>query len=161
MDTAAGRTDRGGGGSLCDAEPRRQGRQSAGGRIAAGAARREQHGQEHGEPRLGWALAHAKPAPLHHLEALRLQVRAQEEEPVFRRRQGAVLVHATLTRRPGWPIEPPRRQGGVARRLTGRDRLLECVERQAGEIQDLRGAGLHVGTLSTGHAWRLLSWEAP
>jgi hypothetical protein len=28
--------------------------------------------------------------------------------------------------------------------LKGRDQLLELIERQAGEIQELRGTGLHV-----------------
>ena len=33
----------------------------------------------------------------------------------------------------------------LERRLEGRDQLLKLVEGQAGQIQELRGAGLHVG----------------
>ena len=48
----------------------------------------------------------------------------------------------------------------LERGLKGRDQLLKLVEGQAGEIQELRGAGLHIGEPYTGHAWCLLSWEA-
>jgi hypothetical protein len=34
---------------------------------------------------------------------------------------------------------------GVERGLEGRDELLKLVERQAGEIQELQRAGLHIG----------------
>src|SRR6266446_1686645 len=45
-------------------------------------------------------------------------------------------------------------------RLKGWDQLLKLVEGQAGEIQELRRARLHIGKLYTGHAWCLLLWEA-
>ena len=45
-------------------------------------------------------------------------------------------------------------------RLEGRDELPKLVERQTRQIQELCGAGLHVGELYTGHPWCLLSWEA-
>jgi len=35
---------------------------------------------------MGFALAHAEQAPLDHLEAVRFQIREQEEQPIFRRR---------------------------------------------------------------------------
>src|SRR6266851_3749921 len=62
--------------------------------------------------------------------------------------------------RPGLPVEAPRRHMGVERGLKGRDELLKLVEGQAGEIQELRRAGLHSGKSYTGHVWCLLSWEA-
>jgi hypothetical protein len=46
------------------------------------------------DPLVRFALAHAEQASLDHLEAVGLQVREQEEQPVFGCRQGAVLVHA-------------------------------------------------------------------
>jgi hypothetical protein len=49
---------------------------------------------------------------------------------------------------------------GLERRLEGRHQLLKLVEGQAGQIQELRGAGLHIGKPYTGHLWCLLSWEA-
>jgi hypothetical protein len=48
----------------------------------------------------------------------------------------------------------------VERRLEGRDEELKLVERQAGEIEELCRAGLHIGELLTGHMWCLLSREA-
>ena len=112
------------------------------------------------DPLIGFALAHAEQAPLDHLEAVCLQVREQEEQPVFRRRQGAVFVHGKLTGGAGFPIEAPRRHVGLERRLEGRDEELKLVERQAGEIEELCRAGLHIGELDTGHTSCLLSWEA-
>ena len=44
--------------------------------------------------------------------------------------------------------------------LKGRGQLLKLVERQAREIQELHGAGLHIGKPYTGHTSCLLSWEA-
>jgi hypothetical protein len=48
----------------------------------------------------------------------------------------------------------------VERGLEGWDQLLKLVERQAGQIQELRGTGLHVGELYTGsrgYLWERLS----
>ena len=86
--------DHGGRVGLRDAEPLGQGRQGAGGGIAEGAQRRQQRGQEDVNPLIGFALAHAEQAPLDHLEGVGLQVGENEEQPIFRRRQGAVLVDA-------------------------------------------------------------------
>jgi hypothetical protein len=36
---------------------------------------------------------------------------------------------------------------GLEGRLEGRDELLKLVERETGQIQELGGAGLHVGKL--------------
>jgi hypothetical protein len=43
-------------------------------------------------PLVGFALAHAEQASLHDLERIGLQVDQNEEQPIFRRRQGAVLI---------------------------------------------------------------------
>jgi hypothetical protein len=96
-------------------------------------------------PLIGFALTHAEQASLDHLEAVGLQVREQEEQPIFGGRQGTVLVHAKLTGSAGFPIQAPRGHMGLERRLKGRDQLLKLVERQTRKIQELRGAILHVG----------------
>src|SRR6266568_1612961 len=106
---------------------------------------------------MGFALAHAEQAPLDDLEAVRLQVREQEKQPVFWRRQGAVFVHGKLAGRPGFPIEAPGGHMCLKRRFKGRDELLELVERQAREIQELRGAGLQISEPYTSHGTCLLS----
>src|SRR5438876_7378901 len=47
----------------------------------------------------------------------------------------------------------------VERRLKGWKELLKLVEGQTGQIEELCGAGPHVGEPYTGHTWCLLSWE--
>jgi hypothetical protein len=49
---------------------------------------------------------------------------------------------------------------GLEGRLEGRHQLLKLVKGQAGEIQELHRAELHIGKPYTGHVWCLLSWEA-
>jgi hypothetical protein len=98
------------------------------------------------DPLIGFALAHAKQPPLHHLERVSLEVGEQEEQPIFRRRQGAVLVYRKPAGGPGFPIEAPRGHMRLERRLEGRNQLLKLVEGQAGQIQELRGTGLHIDT---------------
>jgi len=41
---------------------------------------------------MGFALEHAKQAPLHHLEGVGLEVGEEEEESIFRCRQRTMLV---------------------------------------------------------------------
>jgi hypothetical protein len=107
------------------------------------------------------ALAHAQQAPLHPLQRRGCQGDQDEQQPICRRRQATVLVHAKPTCGSGCPIEPPRRQVGLKRGLTGRAPLLTLVEGQAGHLQERRGADLHVGEPYTGHAWCLLLLETP
>ena len=102
-------------------------------------------------PLIRCALAPAKPAPLPHLEGRGFQVDQHEAQPIFGCRQGTVLVHGTLAGGPGFPIEAPRRPMRLERPLKGRDQVLKLVEGHAREIQELRGAGLHVGEPYTGH----------
>jgi len=80
-------------------------------------------------PLIGFALTHAEQASLDHLEAVRLEIREQEEQPIFWRRQGAVLVHAKLAGRSGFPIEAPHGHVGAERCFEGWDQLLELIER--------------------------------
>ena len=141
------RADDGGGVGFCHAEPLRQGAEGAGRGIAEGAQRRQQGGQEDVDPLLGFTLAPAKQASLHHLERRGLEGGEQEEPPICRRRQGAALVDGKLASGPGFPIEAPRRHMRLERRLEGRDQLLKLVEGHAGEIQELRRTGLQIGEL--------------
>ena len=68
-----------------------------------------------------------------------------EEQRVFRRGERTVPIDGKLTRRPRFAIEAPRSHMRLERRLKGRDHLLKLVERETGQIQELRGAILHVG----------------
>jgi hypothetical protein len=102
-------------------------------------------------PLIGFALAHAEQAPLHYLERIGFEVGEDEEQAIFRRRERTVFVHREPAGGPRFPIEAPRREMRAERRLEGRDQLLKLVERQAGEIQELCRAGLHIGELYTGH----------
>ena len=62
------------------------------------------------DPLIGFTLAHPEQAPLHHLEAVRLQVGQDEEQPIFRRRQGAVLYTLNWRAVRGFPS---RRQAAI------------------------------------------------
>src|SRR3989449_6949500 len=108
-------------------------------------------------PLIRFALTHTEEASLDHLEAVRLQVREQEEEPVFGCRQEAVGVHAKPAGGPGFPIEAPRRHMLLERRLKGWDQLRKLIKRQTRKIQELRGAGLQVSEPYTSHGTCLLS----
>ena len=80
--------------------------------------------------------------------------------PIFRRRERTVLIHREPAGGPRFPIEAPRGKMRLERGLKGRDEALKLVERQAGEIEELCRAGLHIGEPYIGHTWCLLSWEA-
>src|SRR4051794_26365715 len=54
-------------------------------------------------------------------------------------------------------IEAPCRHMLLERRLEGRDQDLKLLQGQAGEVQKLRRAGLHVSEPDTGHGSCLLS----
>ena len=62
------RRDHRGRGGLRHASPLGQGREGTGRGIAEGAERCQQYGQEDVNPLIGFALAHAEQAPVHHLE---------------------------------------------------------------------------------------------
>jgi hypothetical protein len=132
-------------------------RERAGGGIAEGAQGRQQRWEEDVNPSIGFALHHPEQAPLHDLERLRFQGDQDKQEPIFRCRQGAVLVDGKPARGPRLPIHAPRRHPGVERRLEGWDQLLKLVERQAREIQERYRAGLQRGEPSTSHGSCLLS----
>jgi hypothetical protein len=90
-------------------------------------------------------------------EGVGLQRREEEEQPSCRRPEGAVVVHAPRAGGPGFPIEAPRRHRRLERCCAGRDQELQRVKGQAGAIQALWGAILHVGEPSMRHRWcRLL-----
>ena len=79
---------------------------------------------------------------MHHLECVGFEVDQDEQEPVFRCREGAAFVDGKPASSPRFPIHPPGRHPGVERGLERRDQLLKLVERQAGEIEELRVDGL-------------------
>src|SRR5207248_1745952 len=94
-----------------------------------------------------FALPHAEQAALHHLERIGLKVDQNEEQAIFRCRERTVLVHRAPAGGPRFPIEAPRGEMRLERCLKGRNEELKLVERETGQIQELRGAGLHVGEL--------------
>jgi hypothetical protein len=136
-----------------------QGGQRAGRGIAEGAQRRQQHGQEDVDPLIGFTLAHAEQASLDDLEGVSLEVGEEEEQALFQRRSGTVLVHRKPAGGPGFSIEAPRRHMRLERRLEGRDQDLKLLESEAGHIQERRGARLHIDTPQTGHKGSLLLLE--
>jgi hypothetical protein len=104
----------------------------------------EQYGQEDADPLIGFTLSHTEQAPLHHLEGIRFEIDQDEEQSIFWRWEGTVLVHAKLADGPGFPIEAPHAHMRLERGLKGRDQALKLVQSQAGEIEELCWAILHV-----------------
>jgi hypothetical protein len=115
---------------LRDVEALRQGREGAGGGLTEGAAGGQQRRQEDMHPLSGCALDHAEQASRHPLERRGLEGGAEEAQPLFRCRQGAVLLDGKLAGGAGLPIEAPRRLAG---RDQGRKRLGEAYR-----IADMR-----------------------
>jgi hypothetical protein len=95
-------------------------------------------------PLIGFALAHPEQTSLNHLQGIGLQVGQNKQQPVFRCRQGAVLIASKPAGSPGFPIETPRAHMRLERRFKGWDQELKLVERQAGKIEELCRAGLQV-----------------
>ncbi len=91
-----------------------------------------------------FALPHAEQASLDHLERVGLQIDQNKQEPRLGCREWTIRVHGKPASGPGFPIEPPRRHMGLERGLKGWDQVLTLVQGQAGEIQELRRAGLQV-----------------
>jgi hypothetical protein len=92
-----------------------------------------------------FALAHAKQAPLQHLEGIGFQVDQNGEQPIFGCWERTVLVHHEPASGPRFAIESPRGHVRLERRLEGRDQRLKFLQGQTREIQKLCGAGLHIG----------------
>ena len=108
------------------------------------------------DPLIGFALDHAEQPSLDDLERVGFEIGQEEEQSVFWRRQRAVFVDGKAARSPRFPIHPPRGHTGLERGLEGRDQELKLLERQAGEIQQLRRAGLQVNVPYTSHRTCLL-----
>jgi hypothetical protein len=120
---------------LRDAEPLRQGRQQAGRGIAEGARRREEGGEQDRHPLMRVALAHAAQMALHDLERRGCEGDQKKAQPIVRGRERTVLRDRAPAGDPRLPIEAPRSEMRLERRLTERDDLLKLIGRHAGHIQ--------------------------
>src|SRR4051794_16022133 len=74
-----------------------------------------------------------------------------EEQPILRRGQRAGPIDREPAGGSRFAIEAPRRHMLLERCLEGRDQDLKLLQGQAGEIEELRRAGLHVSEPNTGH----------
>jgi len=79
------------------------------GSSTEGAQGRQQHGQEHVEPRMGFSLHHAEQAPWTTWKRAGFHIGQNKIEPILQRSQWTVLVHGKPTSGPRFPIHPPRR----------------------------------------------------
>src|SRR3954447_20129645 len=109
------------------------------------------------DPLIGFALAHAEQPSLDHLNRGGLQIREQEQQPILRGCQRAGPIDREPAGGSRFAIEAPCRHMLLERRLEGRDQDLKLLQGQAGEVQKLRRAGLHVSEPDTGHGSCLLS----
>jgi len=68
-------------------------------------------------PRCGLGLAHAEQAPMQQLRGIRLEVDEDEQQPIFRSRQGTVRIGRIASRLPSPPVPGPvsqvPREGGL------------------------------------------------
>src|SRR5690349_20986300 len=109
------------------------------------------------DPLVGLALAHAEQPALDHLDRGGLQVGEHKEQPLLRGCQRTAPIDGEPTGGSRFAIEAPRRHMLLERRLEGRDQDLKLLQGQAGEVQELRGAGLHVSEPYSIHGSYLLS----
>src|SRR6266511_1689494 len=105
-------------------------------------------------------LAHPEQSPVHHLEGVSFQVDQEKQQPIFWRRQRTVLIGRLPAGGARFPIEAPVGHRSLKHGFKGRNQPLKLLQRQAGQVQHLRGAGLHVGEPSMAHGGSLLSSEA-
>src|SRR5690242_8540526 len=103
------------------------------------------------DPLIGFALAHAEQPPLDHLDGVGLQVSEQKEQSIFRGCQRAGPIDREPAGGSRFAIEAPCRHMLLERRLEGRDQDLKLLQGQAGEVQELRRAGLHVSEPYSSH----------
>jgi len=96
-------------------------------------------------PLMGLALAHPEQSPLHHLKGVRFQVDQETQPPIFWRRERTVFIGRVPAGGARLPIEAPVSHIRLERGFKGPDQWLKLLQRQAGQIQHLRGAGLDVG----------------
>ena len=111
-------------------------------------------------PRMGFALAHAKQSPLHGLERIGLQVDQDTQQPILGRRQWAVLVGGVPPGGARVSIEPPCRHMGLEYGLKGWYQRAKLIQRETGQIDHLCRTGLDISEPSRAHGGGLLSLEA-
>jgi hypothetical protein len=111
-------------------------------------------------PLMGFALAHAKQSPLHDLERIGLQVDQDTQQPIFGRRQWAVLVGGVPTGGARLSVEPPCRHMVLECGLNGWHQLPKLLQRETGQIEHLGRTGLEISEPSRSHGGGLLSLEA-
>ncbi len=85
-------------------------------------------------PLIGFALDQPKYASLSHLECIGFEVDQDEQEPIFRCREGTVFVDGKPASGPRLPIHPPRRHTGLERGLEGRDQMLRFSARRLEKV---------------------------
>jgi hypothetical protein len=111
-------------------------------------------------PLRGFALAPPEEPPLHHLERGGLEVDQDAQQPIIGGRQRTVLVGCVPPGGARLPVKGPVGHMGLERGPKGRDQVAKLVQSQTGQSQELRGAGLDIGTPSRAHGDGLLSSEA-
>jgi hypothetical protein len=91
-------------------------------------------------PLMGCALTHPESAALYYLEHRGFEVDQDEEQPIFRRRSGAVLVHGKPVGRLGFPSSCHALRCALERGRKGRGEERKLVKGQIGHIlRTLRG----------------------
>ncbi len=113
--------------------------------VSQGMQRIPQSHQQDVEPLVSFRLAHTEGGAVGHLYRCLLEIHQKEQQPVLRRRQWTVLVRGVAPGSTRVPIKAPGGHMGLECGIKGRDQLLQLCQRETGQIQDLRGAGLEIG----------------
>jgi len=86
-------------------------------------------------------LAHAEQAPMEHLNGMLLEGDQHEQQPIFRCRQGTVLIGRVASRLPTPSMQGPFGHGAQKRRLKGEYQRRKLVHGQARQISQVGGMG--------------------
>jgi hypothetical protein len=92
----------------------------------------EPDGEQDLEPLMGFALAQAKPAPLHHVERRGLQGNQDTQQPILGGRQRTVPVGGVPPGGARLAIQAPVGHTGLECRLKGRDQLVKRLHDETG-----------------------------
>jgi hypothetical protein len=94
---------------------------------------------------MGFALAHPKQPPLHHLEGISFQVDQNKEQPILGCGQRTVRIGRVPAGGTRLPIEPPCDHMRLERAFKRRDQLPKLLHGETDSIKPLCGADLEIG----------------
>lgn len=102
------------------------------------------HRQEHMYPDVSFALGQSEGAPVQGLQGIVLQISQDEEQPILRGGQRAVLVGGVTSLGSWQSVQPPFRHMGLELLLEGLNQRPKLFHYQARHIKNHKGFGFDV-----------------